>query len=108
MKFFAATVLALSLVVGALAGAAAQAPSDGRPSIAPRSDTTGPGVERPQGSEGTDDPAALPRAPAQRTTIFGLSPTGAVLMAASLLIVVVLTVVAMTRSHDAYDFDRRE
>lgn len=106
MKFFAAAVLALSLVVAVAANAAAQAPPDpGSSSAAPRPDAGGPGVERPQGA---DDPAALPRAPAQRTTIFGLSPTGAVLMAASLLIIVVLAVVAMTRSHDAYDFDRRE
>jgi len=38
----------------------------------------------------------------ERTTIFGLTPTAAVLIAAALLLVVILAIVAMTRSNDNY------
>jgi hypothetical protein len=55
-----------------------------------------------------DDASALPRAVAERTTIFGLSPTAAVMIAAALLVVVILAIVAMTRSNDTYiDTNRR-
>ena len=55
-----------------------------------------------------DGGAALPRSVAtERTTIFGLSPTAAVVLAAALLVVVILAIVAMTRTHDTYiDTDR--
>jgi hypothetical protein len=43
----------------------------------------------------------------ERTTIFGLSPTAAVLIAAALLLVVILAIVAMTRSNDNYIDQRR-
>jgi hypothetical protein len=43
----------------------------------------------------------------ERTTIFGLSPTAAVLIAAALLLVVVLAIVAMTRSSGDYIDNRR-
>ena len=43
---------------------------------------------------------ALPRTAVERTTIFGLSPTAAVLIAAALLVVVILAIVAMTRNTD--------
>lgn len=48
-------------------------------------------------------------AAAERVTIFGLSPTAAVLIAGALLLVVVLAIVAMTRSNDDYPdyLDRR-
>ena len=50
-----------------------------------------------------DDVSALPRATsAERTTLFGLSPTSAIVIAAGLLVVVVLAIVAMTRSDDTY------
>jgi hypothetical protein len=55
-----------------------------------------------------DGAAALPRASvSERTTIFGLSPTAAVLIAAALLLVVVLAIVAMTRSNGDYIDNRR-
>jgi hypothetical protein len=51
----------------------------------------------------TDDVSALPRATAaERTTLFGLSPTSAIVIAAGLLVVVVLAIIAMTRSDDTY------
>jgi hypothetical protein len=119
MKPLAAAVLALSLVAGIATSALAQttgfSPNPGRAS-APPPDPAAPAtpappapptgvIERPA----ADDPAALPRAPMERTTIFGLSPVAAVIVAASLLVVVVLAVVAMTRSNTAYiDLDRRE
>jgi hypothetical protein len=42
----------------------------------------------------------------ERTTIFGLSPTAAVFIAAALLLVVILAIVAMTRGNDG-DIDQR-
>src|SRR5436190_475481 len=55
-----------------------------------------------------DGSSALPRsAVTERTTIFGLSPTAAVLIAAALLLVVILAIVAMTRSNDSYIDQRR-
>jgi hypothetical protein len=52
--------------------------------------------------------SALPRSSvSERTTIFGLSPTAAVLIAAALLLVVVLAIVAMTRSNSDYIDNRR-
>ena len=55
-----------------------------------------------------DGASALPRsAVSERTTIFGLSPTAAVLIAAALLLVVVLAIVAMTRSNGDYIDNRR-
>ena len=43
----------------------------------------------------------------ERTTVFGLSPTAAVLIAAGLLLVVVLAIVAMTRSSGGDYIDNR-
>jgi len=55
-----------------------------------------------------DGASALPRATVtERTTIFGLSPTAAVLVAAALLLVVILAIVAMTRNGDTYVDQRR-
>jgi hypothetical protein len=55
-----------------------------------------------------DGASALPRSVVQeRTTVFGLSPTAAMLIAATLLLVVVLAIVAMTRSNDNYIDQRR-
>ena len=55
-----------------------------------------------------DGASALPRSSVtERTTIFGLSPTAAVLIAAALLLVVVLAIVAMTRSNGDYIDNRR-
>jgi hypothetical protein len=121
MKPLAAFVLTLSLAAAVATSVLAQTPpTPGAPPPAPttRPDTTspalppapgppGPGaVERPQAS---DDPAALPRRSPEQTTIFGLSPMAAVVMATSLLVVVILAIVAMTRRSDAYiDLDRRE
>ena len=55
-----------------------------------------------------DDGAALPRTAVERTTVFGLSPTAAVILAAALLVVVILAIIAMTRGSDTYiDTNRR-
>jgi hypothetical protein len=88
----------------------------------PESGSTGPAVATPPaGSAGgsvsgtikseerrDDGASALPRSSvSERTTIFGLSPTAAVLIAAALLLVVVLAIVAMTRSNGDYIDNRR-
>jgi hypothetical protein len=64
---------------------------------------------KPETPTRSDDGSALPRsAVTERTTIFGLSPTAAVILAAALLVVVILAIVAMTRSGDTYiDTNRR-
>ncbi|HEY3064274.1 MAG TPA: hypothetical protein VGL09_00655 [Methylomirabilota bacterium] len=54
----------------------------------------------------SDGGSALPRSTAvERTTIFGLSPTAAVLIGAALLLVVILAIVAMTRNADTTRID---
>ena len=59
--------------------------------------------------DAANDPAALPRGLVERTTIFGMSPAAAVIVAASLLVLVILAIVAMTRDTNTYiDLDRRE
>jgi len=109
MRPLAIAVITLSLVAGIATSALAQTAPGGSPAAPARPDAAPPApgtLERP---DAADDPAALPRAPRERTTIFGLSPTAAVIVAASLLVIVVMAVVAMTRSNDAYiDLDRRE
>lgn len=51
----------------------------------------------------TDGGAALPRAAAgERTVIFGLSPTWAVILGAALLTLVILAIVSMSRSDRVY------
>lgn len=116
MRPLVVLLLVVSFLAGATTLARAQATHPApdtavpalRPDVAPRD----PATERPQDAgrgETPDDPAALPRRPVGRTTIFGLSPAGAAVMAVSLLVVVVLSVVAMTRRDDAYlDPDRHE
>ncbi len=44
-----------------------------------------------------DSPSALPRAAAERTTIFGLNPTAAIVIGGALLLIVILAIVAMGR-----------
>lgn len=64
---------------------------------------TPPGaVTRPRAdTDGAADGSALPRSTTvERTTIFGLSPTATILIGAALLIVVILAIVAMTRTTD--------
>jgi len=109
MRPLAVVMIALSLVAGIATSALAQTSPGSSPAAPARPDAAPPepgAIERPGAA---DDPAALPRAPRERTTIFGLSPTAAVIVAAALLVIVVLAVVAMTRSNDAYiDLDHRE
>jgi hypothetical protein len=45
----------------------------------------------------SDSPSALPRATADRTTIFGLNPTAAIVIGGALLLIVILAIVAMGR-----------
>lgn len=64
---------------------------------------TSPGaVTRPRAdNDSAADGSALPRSTSvERTTIFGLSPTATILIGAALLIVVILAIVAMTRTTD--------
>ena len=100
-------LLALVASVDRTLAQTSSAPPSGTPSPSTQPDAPAPpAVERPGAA---DDPAALPRGPVERTTIFGMSPTGAVIVAASLLVVVILAIVAMTRNNTAYiDLDRRE
>lgn len=83
---------------------------------APSSPSTAPGAKAPDvkidskteiRNGGDSGGSALPRAATgDRTTIFGLSPTAAVILAAALLVVVILAIVAMTRTSTTID-DRR-
>jgi hypothetical protein len=59
-------------------------------------------------SDRSDDGSALPRGAASgvRTSVFGLSPTAAVIVGAALLVVVILAIVAMTRSGETTYIDR--
>ena len=76
----------------------------GRVDIDRKSDVQVP--PRTDSSRTDDGASALPRsAVTERTTIFGLSPTAAIVIAAALLVVVILAIVAMTRSNETY-FER--
>jgi hypothetical protein len=48
-------------------------------------------------SDRSDSPSALPRATADRSTVFGLSPTAAIVIGGALLLIVILAIVAMGR-----------
>jgi len=114
MRSLAIALLVALTALGLAAGALAQAPSSGGGAAsAPADDTkgridanrTGDAVSpKPTDVNRNDDVSALPRATAagERTTIFGLTPTAAIVIAAALLVVVVLAIVAMTRSDDTY------
>lgn len=68
-----------------------------------------PGDSRPGARDDRADGSALPRTSApQRTTVFGLSPTGAIVVAAALLVVVILAIVAMARSGDRTTYIERD
>jgi hypothetical protein len=134
------TLLTLGLVVGAGAQTTGQPgsgtanpetkadnPTDRRNDPAPQSGTPqvdtstrvrvpGPAGERPDVNvdvrTGRDDGSALPRqTPRETPGLLGLSPTTVALLTAALFIIVVLAVVAMTRSGGAsgtrIDVDRR-
>jgi cobalamin biosynthesis Mg chelatase CobN len=98
-----------SVSVSPPAGGGSSSSSSSSPSVTKPAPPSGSA----SGSVGTearrdDGDSALPRASvSERTTIFGLSPTAAVLIAAALLIVVVLAIVAMTRSTGDYIDQRR-
>jgi hypothetical protein len=68
-------------------------------------------VESRSDSSGrSDGGSALPRAATERSPIFGLSPTAAILVGGALLLIVILAIVALGRggSTDIYvDRDRR-
>lgn len=88
------------------------APAAGGPASTPTPESKGQvDIDRkgnPQVPARGDDASALPRAVTERTTIFGLSPTAAVVIASALLVVVILAIVAMTRTNDTYiDTNRR-
>ena len=110
MKPLALVVLLLPLTTGvdsALAQTSSAPPSaTPPPSVRPDTPAAPAAVERP---DAANDPAALPRGLVERTTIFGMSPAAAVIVAASLLVLVILAIVAMTRDTNTYiDLDRRE
>lgn len=132
MKAFAIALLSVSLIGGAYSAAIAQSgtspsteatpaapttpadpapakPADA-PSAKPEAPAAGDSVSGTESSTKSDDNvSALPRSSTvERTTLFGLSPTAAVLIAAALLLVVILAIVAMTRTNDTYiDTNRR-
>jgi cobalamin biosynthesis Mg chelatase CobN len=85
-------------------GPAAAQPSDRKPDV-------NVNVEKRDGSEARrdrdDGGAALPRAAAEdRTRIFGMTPAAAVVIGVALLVVVILAIVAMTRSGEPTFIDR--
>jgi hypothetical protein len=125
MKSLAIALLVALAALGLASGALAQtqppgstiAPAPGLPDRASaresrgdRDTTPGAATRGPDAAaadrnaeDRTDDVSALPRATAaDRTTLFGLSPASAIVIAAGLLVVVVLAIVAMTRSDDTY------
>lgn len=105
-------------LLGAVAAASAQAPAPS-PSTSPAPAVTPAPAEKPapdvradiktEGRDTTiqsrsidrrdrsDSPSALPRATADRSTVFGLSPTAAIVMGGALLLIVILAIVAMGR-----------
>jgi hypothetical protein len=65
---------------------------------------------RGDSSARNDGGSALPRAASDRSTVFGLSPTAAIIVGGALLLIVILAIVALGRggSADVYvDRDRR-
>ena len=117
MKSLVIVLLVALAAVGLASGALAQTAPPGStvapaPGLPDRADARESGRDRigssrssdAPGREATapDDVSALPRAASERTTLFGLSPTSAIVIAAGLLVVVVLAIVAMTRSDDTY------
>jgi hypothetical protein len=114
MKSLAIALLVALTMLGLAAGVHAQAPSSGGSAVPAAAgdakdrvdaDRKGDAVSpAPTAPNRNDDVSALPRATtsAERTTIFGLTPTAAIVIAAALLVVVILAIVAMTRSNDTY------
>jgi cobalamin biosynthesis Mg chelatase CobN len=111
---------------GASPGASTEAPAAARPDQPSSADVDvkadvrtesrpaepAPGAERRPGvsvdiEQRDESAAALPRGAAtDRGAVFGLSPTAAVIVGAALLIVVILAIVAMTRSGATTYVDR--
>jgi hypothetical protein len=114
MKSLAIVLLVALTTLGLAAGVRAQAPSSGDNAVSAAADDAKGRIDADRkGDAVSPDPAAvnrnadvsaLPRATtsAERTTIFGLTPTAAIAIAAALLVVVILAIVAMTRSDDTY------
>jgi hypothetical protein len=113
MKSLAIALLVALTTLGLAAGVHAQAPSSGSGAVSAPADDTKPRIDADRkddavspdtaGGNRNDDVSALPRATsAEHTTIFGLTPTAAIVIAAGLLVVVILAIVAMTRSDDTY------
>lgn len=102
MKILAIAVSLLAMI--GLASAVIAQSQSGSPSSAESSapattDQSGsqPSSGQPSGVPAPSDPSALPRAASEGTTIFGLTPVAAVLIAAAMFVVVILAIVAMTR-----------
>jgi hypothetical protein len=135
MKRIALSLLSVMLVLPLVTVAAAQSTPDARPpgaapapsSQAPANDASTAPADRPNDGARTEAPrsgapdltiqnrtdvtpdasgSALPRSATERTTVFGLSPTAAVILGAALLVVVVLAIVAMSRNASP-DIDTR-
>jgi hypothetical protein len=101
MKRIAVLLLVALATVGLGAGAQAQSGRSPAAAQAPASgETKGQTTtERDGSSRPAEEGSALPRTAAtERTTLFGLRPTAAVVLAAALLVVVIVAIVAMTRS----------
>jgi hypothetical protein len=83
-----------------------RAPSNPTPSN--RGADVNANVDKRDGGDGQASGSALPRSAAggERSTIFGLSPAAAVVIGAALLVVVILALVAMTRSGESTYIDR--
>jgi hypothetical protein len=130
-------ILAVFFVLASVGGAVAQtAPSTSQPapqSSAPSSNAPAPKADvdvkadvrtndkgadiktridpSPSVSNDRDraDGSAFPRTAApQRTTLFGLSPAAAIVIASALLVVVILAIVAMARSGDRATYVERD
>ena len=63
-------------------------------------------TDQPASADRTDGGSALPRSAASaRTTILGLTPAAASVIAVALLVVVILAILAMTRTGETTDID---
>jgi hypothetical protein len=92
--------------IGGPARPSADAPAPGAPAPAAPAQTAPktPDLKSDSRTDSSkDDVSALPRAAASgQSTIFGIGPVTAVVIAAALLVVVILAIVAMTRGNDTY------
>jgi hypothetical protein len=123
MKTLALALSSFLLSAGLVTGAVAQS-SPAAPDTRPPGEVTAPAPSGdakdtrandrrpdmgPAAQDRSGDVAASPRTSVEETRIFGLTPTAAVLVAAGIILVLVMSIIALsgTRSDTHIDVDRR-